>query len=355
MLITRASSHHRPDDERPPAKRNAGAVRMAGRIAVWQAAVAAFALAALNGATWAMIASCTLLGMTALRVRGRWIDRWLLIFLGYRARARVRRSATALAAIAPQLDTNEYRDPSGTVAGVLTDGPHWVVVLRVEGPVSPAPLVATLRSSVDPAGPVRAATVQLVRWAVPRPSDPDATRRPVATIAAWNVDWIAVRGPAGTSPTAAIRLATVLGAQGFSVRPLGQAELAAELASSLGVAQANGAAVIARESWWSLSLGRLHHVTFRLIRPPRDPARLAHAVAWLAGPPSLSTCVSVLFAAAAEPVVAVRVAIPAGRSRREVRGALRKALGPMKSHTRPMNGRHTDGILATLPLASPSR
>ena len=326
-------------------------IRLAGRIAVWQAAVAAFALAAVNGATWAMIASCTLLGMTALRVRGRWIDRWLLIFLGYRGRSRVRRSATALGVIAPQLDTNEYRDPGGTVAGVLTDGPHWVVVLRVEGPVSLAPLVATLRSSVDPAGLVRACTVQLVRWAVPRPSDPDATGRAVL---AWNVDWIAVRGPAGTSPTAAVRLATVLGAQGFSVRPLGRAELTAELASSLGVAS-SGAAVTARETWRSLSLGRLHHATFSLVHPPRDPAKLAHAVAWLAGPPSLSTCVSVLFAPTAEPEVAVRVAIPAGRSRREVKGALRKALGPMKSHTRPMNGRHTDGILATLPLATPSR
>jgi Putative type VII ESX secretion system translocon, EccE len=331
-------------------------IRMAGRIAAWQVAVVAFALAVLNSATWAMIASCTLLGITSIEVRGRWIDRWFLVFLGYRARARVRRSATALGAVAPQLDTSEYRHPGGTVAGVLTDGPHWVVVLRVEGPVPLAPLVATLRSAADPAGPVRASSVQLVRWAVPRPVDPDKPiPRGAVAVLAWNVDWIAVRGPSGTSPSAAIRLATVLGSQGFSVRPLGQTELTAELASSLGVAQANGAAVTARETWWSLSLGRLHHATFHLVRPPKDPARLAHAVAWLAGPPSLSTCVSVLFSPTAEAEVAVRVAVPAGRSRRQVRGALRKALGPMKSHTRPMNGRHTDGVLATLPLAGAPR
>lgn len=330
-------------------------IRMAGRIAVWQVAVAVFALAALNGAHWAMVAACTLLGITAGRVRGRWLDSWILTFLWYRGRARVRRAATALGVVAPQLDTDEYRAPGGAVAGVLTDGPDWVVVLRVDGSAASAPLVAALRSSVDPSGPVRASTVQLVRWAVPRPVDPD---RPVP-LAAWNVDWIAVRGEragSASTPAAAMRLAAVLDAQGFSVHPLRENELTAELASSLGVASTGGAAVTARENWSSLSLGRLHHATFRLTRPPRDPAKLAHALAWLAGPPSLSTCVSLRFTAPAAPegeadvTVAVRVAVPTGRSRREVRGALRKALGPMASHTRPMNGRHGVGILATIPL-----
>ncbi|HZM74262.1 MAG TPA: type VII secretion protein EccE [Candidatus Limnocylindrales bacterium] len=341
-------------------------IRLAGRIAVWQVAVAAFALAALNGTTWAMVAAGILLGITAIRVRGRWIDRWFLIFLRYRGRARMRRSATALGVIAPLLDTNEYRAPGGAVAGVLTDGPDWVVVLRVDGSAASAPLVTALRTSVDPAGPVRASTVQLVRWAVPRPADPDKTARPgTALIPAWTVDWIAVRGErAGlkTTPAAAMRLAAVLDAQGFSVHPLRENELTAELASSLGVAPAGGAAVTAYEGWRSLSLGRLHHATFHLTRPPRDPARLAHALAWLAGPPSLSTCVSVVFThvpdadAGVEVSVALRVTVPAGRSRREVRGQLRKALGPMAPHTRAMNGRHTEGILATIPLGdSPSR
>lgn len=326
-------------------------VRLAGRIAVWQVAVVTFALAARNGSTLAMAFAIALLGITAIRVRGRWLDRWLIIFFGYRGRTRVRRAATALALIAPQLDTNEYRDPGGTVTGVLTDGPHWIVVLRLEGSAASAPLVTAVRASLDPSGPVRASMVQLVRWAVPRPVDPD---KPALAVPAWNVNWIAVRGPASSSPTAAVRLATVLGAQGFSVHPVREPDLPAELASSLGVTQAAGAAVTARENWWSLSLGRLHHATYRLVRPPRDPARLAHALAWLAGPPSLSTCVSLTFSAASpdDVTIALRIAVPAGRSRREVRGALRSALGPLAPHARPMNGRHTEGVLATLPLAS---
>ena len=384
-----------------------------------------------------MIAAGTLLGITAIRVRGRWIDRWFMIFMRYRGRARVRRAPCALGVVAPRLTTHEYRDPAGTVAGVLTDGPHWTVVLRLDG-VDPAVnpvgapyavermahaerLIGVLQSAVDPAGEVRAPAVQLVRWAVPMPVDPEkpAGRGTGAPAPAWNVHWIAVRGQAPdatgragfandagfadaddaalkASPAAALRLAAILAAQGFAVRPLREAELSDELASSLGAAPAGGA-VTAREGWWSLSLGRLHHATYRLTRPMRDPARLARALSWLAGPPALSTCASLLFTAPAgtsgngipapaaavvgtsiaasanaaapsaaaaearavrrgarqdiaEVMVTLRIAVPAGRSRREVRGALRLALGPMVPHTRSMNGEHATGTLATIPL-----
>jgi type VII secretion protein EccE len=359
---------------------NSFSVRLAGRVAVWQLALlgAVFATAAPTVPRAAALAVCALaLVFSATRVRGRWLDQWLRVRLGFGRRVRERatlRFATPLDAVAAGFDIRSYTNRAGNKVGLLTDGTSWVAVLRVEIPpqAEHAELQTRLRTLLDRLvaafadGDVRIAATQLVTWSVPAVGG-----------GAWRLHWAAVRfvpracpaaveargggehGAQRAAAAAALRLAASLRQAGFPVRVLDNAEVRSELSTALGVDQRTleGAPPDGHrptETWVSWSIGALHHVSYRLRRPARHRGVLASALTWLARPPALATCVSVLFqrADAGPPraQVAVRVAVPADRTKRAVRSALRQATKELGVHAVPMNGAHALGVQATIPL-----
>src|SRR5688500_1476398 len=106
-------------------------VRAAGRVALWQLAIVwALAGAALAG-PWAA-AGAGLLAPTAVRVRGRWLDQWVLAYLRFRRRTRRRRARSPLDALVPGLTTRTFTDRAGNRVELATDGATWSAVLRVE-------------------------------------------------------------------------------------------------------------------------------------------------------------------------------------------------------------------------------
>jgi type VII secretion protein EccE len=338
------------------------ATRLAVRVALWQVAVVAIVVG-VSGRPGGFVLGGALLAVTAVRVRGRWLDEWVGAYLRFRrrrSRRRARPPAGPLDDVAPRLEVRTHTDRSGTVVGLVTDGTSWTVVLRVEPPPSSFPdLLDRLAGTLDHPD-VRVAEVQLVSWAVPTPDGEGA----------WRVYWVAVRFAPGSDPAAvaargggetgavratavaALRLATSLRQAGGTVRVLGGEELRAEVSTSLGAEP--GSAV--RERWWAWSAGPLHHACYALRRPPRLPSAVAGMLGWRARPPALTTCVSLGFArtgraARVRTRVLLRVAVPADAGGPAVRAALRRAVGGVRGRLVPMDGAHALGVRATVPLA----
>ena len=368
---------------------------LAARVAVWQLAVlgAVLATAAPLIPRAAVFATCAaVLVFSGVRVRGRWLDQWLRVRFGFGRRVRRRaahRPTTPLDVVAAGFDVRSYTNRAGNRLGLLTDGTSWVAVLRVELPphTERTELQGRLRTLLDRLaaafddGDVRIASTQLVTWAVPTPAAGLATGPGSPRSVAWRVHWAAVRfvpracpaaveargggehGAQRAAAAAALRLAASLRQAGFPVRMLDSAEVRSELSTSLGVdptrprtADSSEPEALLRptETWASWSIGALHHASYRLRRPTRHRAVLAGALTWLARPPALSTCVSVLFHRAdpgpPRAQVSVRVAVPADRTKRAVRAALRAATKDLGVHAVAMNGAHASGVQATIPL-----
>ncbi len=387
----------------------------AGRIALWQLSAVFVVFALLTGNSAAAGAGCVVLAASAVRVDGRWLDQMLLTYMRYRSQ-RAHHDGTPLDSVAPGLSTHAYTDRAGNRIGVAECGREWTALLRLEPPVAagpagagvlldqlaamlsgpaeapaggatragvsldqlagmpPSPSEAPIAEAAAGAGAVRPASVQLVRWAVPRPgagSDGAARRR------TWDVYWVAVRFDAAADPRAvaargggckgaiaatavvALRLAIRLRQAGFTARPVEEPELRTELASSLGGQGKDGGPEglrgggdRVREAWRWWSVGTLHHATFR-VAAPADPARL---LAWAAPAPALSTCTAVLLRPKDRGVwrtALIRVAVPAGRKdRTAIKSALRQATRGLRRQLglKPMNGRQRTGVRATLPL-----
>ncbi|MBO0869452.1 MAG: type VII secretion protein EccE [Micromonosporaceae bacterium] len=359
-----------------------GATHIAARIGLWQLAVLAVLAAALTPSPGRLLfaAACVLVAApTALRLGGRWLDQWVLVWWRYQRRAG-RRFAAPLDAALPGLTTQAHTDRSGKQFGLISDGAGWVAVLRLGA--SPTdrleyrlPDVLGELSRAVRTADIRPAGVQLLAWAVPTPGK--------AAGSAWRVFWVAVRFDPQTDPeaadargggdagaqraaaTAAQRLELQLRARGVPARVLAEAELRSELSSSLGVdivkpgttgpATASVPSTVERWRYWSI--GALHHATYRMRSLSSRPAALAEVLTSVAQPPALTTCVSVLFRPARRgggvprPQVTVRFAVPAGKGPFAVRGALRRAGTGLRRQVTPMNGEHFFGVRATLPIA----
>jgi type VII secretion protein EccE len=343
------------------------------------------------------LAGVGVLAVTVIRVRGRWFDQWVFAYLRYRERSkrwRGRRPASPLGAVVPGADTRAYADRAGNRVGLLTDGGGWTAVLQLDQ-IPDAELVPRLEgllvevAAAMEGGDIRIGAAQVVGWSVPTPSGASGGTSSGSGAPAWRVYWVAVRfvpdlhpgavaargggeqGAIKSAAVAALRLSMVLRQRGYALRVLDGTELTAELSTSLGVeppkrglkgqpVSASSAPRLAvSETWRSWSLGALHHASFRLRRIPRQHAGLATVLTWLARPPAITTCVSVTFACdAAGPArteVVVRFAVPADKGRRAVRTALRRAAKGFGAYLTPMNGEHSAGVRATIPLADAIR
>lgn len=336
--------------------------RLAARVALWQVTAAGgLLLAGRPSGALAGVAAVGLVAVTATRFSGRWCDEWVAAYLRYRRRterSRRGRAAGPLDAVVPGRDTRAHADRGGNRVGLLADRPAWTAVLRLD-PIPEDQLLArldgllgTLADTVH-SGDVRLAAVQLVGWAVPAPGQGRALRAYwVAVRFDPDLDPAAVQARGGgeqgairSAAVAALRLSVVLRQRGYPLRVLDGTELSTELASSLGEGP------VTRETWRSWSLGALHHACFRPRRAPRHRAGLATMLTWLARPPAVSTCVSVLFSRQhPHGRAVVRVAVPADAGRPAVRAAVRRAAAGFGGYLTPMNGGHLAGVRATVPL-----
>jgi type VII secretion protein EccE len=362
--------------------------RLAARIAALQVAAGCLVLpVALPARASAAGAIAGLVALSSIGYRGRRLPEWVLARVRFRRRTRLwrgHRPRLPIGAVVPGVDTRGHADRAGNRVGLLSDGPAWTAVLRLD-PIPDGVLVDRVsglldelaRAIADDNVPVDA--VQLVGWSVPaaQGGGPKALRtfwvairllpglHPAAVEARGGGEQGAIR----TAAVAALRLATALRQRGYGLRVLDGAELTDELGTSLGLEPPpRGAAgrpltaprrgLAARETWRSWSLGTLHHACFRMRRPPRQRARLAALFNLLARPPAVTTCVSVLYTRdesgrpSPRPEVVLRVAVPADRNQRAVRHALRHAASGLRGRLTPMNGEHLPGVRATIPLAT---
>src|SRR5215468_1310031 len=96
-----------PSLSRAPLSRP-GATRAAARIGLWQLAILAVVVAGLtpSPARLLLAAGCVVLAVpTALRLGGRWLDQWALVWWRYQRRAG-RRSTAPLDALLPGITTH---------------------------------------------------------------------------------------------------------------------------------------------------------------------------------------------------------------------------------------------------------
>lgn len=363
-----------------------GAARIAAGIAGLQAAAACLLLPVpVPGRVAAAGGILVLVVLFAVRLGGRTLPCWVLARSRFRRRTvlwRGYRPRWPIEFVVPGVDTRGIADRAGNRVGLVTDGAGWTGVLRLD-PLTDRDLVGRLREVMDVLADAVTAEdshldgVQLVGWSVPAPSQPtggpvalrtfwvaarfDGALHPVAVAARGGGEQGAVRAAAA----AVLRLATSLRQLGYGLRVLDGTELVGELGTSLGLATparaagqpvtAQGRSPSAEETWRWWSLGALHHMCFRLRRPPREAARLAAWCTVLANAPAVTTCVSVLFARDAgrrAASVVVRVAVAADRDPRAVRGALRRATSSLRGGLTPIHGEHLLGVRATIPLAA---
>jgi ESX secretion system protein EccE len=361
--------------------------RLAARIAALQVAAGCLLLpASLPARTATAGAIVGLVALFSIGYRGRRLPDWVLARVRFRGRTRLWRRfrpRTPIGAVVPGVDTRGYADRAGNRVGLLSDGPSWTAMLRLD-PIPDGQLVDRVSGVLDELAQALAAdgslvdAVQLLGWSVPAAGGRPKTLRtfwvatrfePALHAAAVQARGGDEQGEIRSAAVAALRLATSLRRRGYGLRVLDGVELTDELGTSLGLeppprgaggrpltAPSRGPA--ARETWRSWSLGALHHACFRMRRPPRQRARLAALFNLLAHPPAITTCVSVIYTRdqsgrpSSRAGVVVRVAVPADRKPRAVRHALRHAASGLRGRLTPMNGEHLPGVRATIPLAA---
>jgi type VII secretion protein EccE len=336
---------------REPGRLRRAAIRIIG----WQLGLVAIALAviATSRVTVAVAGvAIIVLGATAMRLHGLWLDQWLVTCWRYR-----RRKGRPVSAE----EVHGWTDRMGNQVGVLATGEGYSAILRVRPRQATAeglaPVLDGLVDTLDAPG-VRAIAAQIVTR-----SSPDAGRR----------YWIAVRldpdecrpavnarggGTAGAVHATGgmvLRLAERLRAAGVEVRVPDGAELRTELAECLGVG-----AVVPRgplgvkEAWrWWVASG-VHQVCYRPRRLPRDRVRLLELLHRTAGKPALFSIGSLLIDRAPKgqrrAELIWRVAVPASPTGAPARAAARD-LGTRLCR---LDGAHGPGVYASLPRATRS-
>ena len=351
----------------------------AGQVVATQIAAVAVLVGAVNG-TVALAAGVAVavivLGLTWVRLRGRWVFEWLGVALRYGGRrhsAPVDTGATALLQFVAPGTRVEQTDLAGDPAALIVDGHGLTAVLELgdpagllaeDAPPLPAP-AALLPSAGAELPPV---LIQLLLTGAPAPS---------------------VRAGAGTPANSyrqltegrllghsrALLAVRVLRAEGWSeqelrrslsglvrklvrrlssvpARPLGEAaalRVITELAHDDGVGSA-------QETWPALRVGGLAQSTFRLQRwPDLQIETSRRLVSRMLALPAAATTVSLT--AGPRPAhgptpldMTVRLAALDGNTLGVAVQALRKVVAAERAGVRRLDGEHLLGLAATLPL-----
>jgi ESX secretion system protein EccE len=351
----------------------------AGQLIGTQIAAVAVLIGAIHGTialAAAAVVAVGVLGLSWLRLRGRWVFEWIAVasrFGDRRHTAPGGTTATALLGLVAPGSRVEQADLGGDPAAVIVDGVGLTAVLELGDPTGllaeDAPMLPSPAGLLPPAGTEHPPVlIQLLLTGAPAPS---------------------VRAGAGTPATSyrqltegrllghsrALLAVRVLRAEGWSeeelrralsglvrklvrrlatspARPLGEAAAArviAELAHDDGAGSA-------QETWPGLRIGGLAQATFRLRRWPdlrvETSRRLVSRMLTL---PAAATTVSLTAGprplTGSTPVdLTVRLAAPDASALGAATQALRKVMAAEQAHVRRLDGEHLLGLAATLPL-----
>ncbi|HSV66258.1 MAG TPA: type VII secretion protein EccE [Mycobacteriales bacterium] len=199
-----------------------------GQVLAWQGVLAAVLAAAVRPG-WTLVpaglAAVSVLTLTLVRQRGRWLYESLAIRLRFQARRRIQPPAgpvdprlAALREVLPELDVSGIVLRSGERIGVAYDGRAWVGVVAVQDSedVVPQPqqvgwLPVRELSEALVVDDIRLAAVQVLRYTVPAPAGMLPPQSPVAmsyqqlnlrrTPASQHL-WVALRLDPALSPEA---------------------------------------------------------------------------------------------------------------------------------------------------------
>ncbi|WP_414640280.1 type VII secretion protein EccE [Amycolatopsis sp.] len=286
---------------------------------------------------------------TSIRISGRHLAGWALIWIGHRLRQHDNRrdSSDPLHRIVGPVRVRQHVDRAGNRFGVAEVDGGWTAIVRLTGPVTPEPdaLMAILRETYRQTD-IPLATAQLLTWTVPREDGepfrahwfavryrPDEA--PIAALARGGGEIGALRSTA----CAALGLMGTLAEAGYESTVLEAGELGEELRVSLGV-ERQGTPEIT-DSWRTWSAGATSQACFA----PRSRQDIGRALDLSLPTAAFTACSYTLRRT------------PAGKERSEVTLRVGSRQGDLPSaadlglRVVPLHGRHAAAIRRTLPLA----
>ncbi|MBA8923032.1 type VII secretion protein EccE [Kutzneria viridogrisea] len=345
----------------------------AGQVAVWQvAALAVLATAIPLGPTGIAVIVLAVLAvaLTSVRSSGLCLYQWLLVRLGHAGAQRaVRRLAPQqdpIAAVLPGLTVHRHVDRAGNRVGVARVDDSWITVVRLlSEPDTPA-LIEALRAAHSRAD-IPLAGAQLVVWAAPAPTA--VGPGPVEPV---RIHWLALRyrpadapgatlargggttGAERAAASAALGLVGRLAEAGQAGAVLDEPELRQDLLVALGTdprafagaTPGSRPEVKVEQSWRTWSIGRLHQACFA-------PAGNRAAVELLGElvPGSEFTCTSFRLGRTPGGTVEASTGVRIGFQLKHAPRRLDRVLRGLAGDLVPLNGRHGNHVLRTLPLA----
>jgi type VII secretion protein EccE len=327
------------------------------QVAVWEfaglAALLAIGLDHVAEPLW--ITVCVLAGLaflaTSIRISGRHLAGWALIWIGHRLRRHDSRrdSPDPLHHVAGPVKVRQHVDRAGNRFGVAEIDGGWTAIVRLTGSVTPDPDVLTsiLRDTYRRTD-IPLSTAQLLTWTVPRDQGPAfrvhwfAVRyrpeeAPIAALARGGGELGALRGTA----CAALGLMGSLAEAGYESTVLEAGELTEELRVSLGVERQGVPAI--SDGWRNWSAGATSQACFA----PRPRQDISRALSLSVPGAAFTACSYTLRRTPAgkeRPEVTIRVGSRGG-------GARLPRATELDIRVVPLHGRHAAAVRRTLPLA----
>jgi len=289
--------------------------------------------------------------VTSIRLSGRHLAGWTLIWIGHRLRQHDNRrdSPDPLHRVAGPIRVRQHVDRAGNRFGVAEIDGGWTAIVRLTGSVTPDPAVLTsiLRETYERTD-IPLATAQLLTWTVPAGQGPAfrahwfAVRyrpedAPIAALARGGGDLGALRSTA----CAALGLMGSLAEAGYESTVLEAGELTEELRVSLGVERQGVPAI--SDGWRNWSAGATSQACFA----PRLRHDIARALTLSVPQAAFTACSYTLRrtpAGKVRPEVTIRVGARTGGSR------LPNA-AELDIPVVPLHGRHAASVRRSLPLA----
>lgn len=333
-----------------------------GRVAIWQVAALSVALTGLR-VTPVTVPVMALAGLavvvTSVRVGGLCGYEWAVVLARFlRRRGKTAPAPTPVHTLAPRLQVYKHEDRVGNRAGIATLGGDHIAVVRVAPAAHPDPklLVSLLHKAIGrPEYPVSGA--RLVVWAVPASPWPVRMYWLALRYRAADDPWAAVArggGEAGCRKavaTAAQRLLSDLAGAGCAGSVLDAPELCQELLAALGASPdpSGPGGYRAVETWRHWSSGPVHQACF-------TPRATEDAVSLLGRcvPEALFTCTAYSLTRTVhegptrvQATATVRIGVP----HNQFWCTPEKAAAKLGVGLLSANGRHSQQVLASLPLA----
>lgn len=222
-----------------------------GQIVAWEVSAISIPLAWHSPALRLTVVTCAFLlfAATSVRIAGRHLAGWSLIWLSFRISQHDERrlAPDPLLALAPDLRLRQHADRAGNRFGVVGVGDSWSAVIRLDPGSMPDPAAITdiLRQACDNADIPLTAAQLLTRSDGTDRTDLLAVRyrpaeAPIAAVARGNGEV----GELRATTRAALGVLGALSEIGYTGTVLEAGELAAELRETLGVHEDRAGSVV---------------------------------------------------------------------------------------------------------------